>query len=1351
MKKIIAILIVLSFYNAYSQGPGCPFVNAGNDVTIGCNNPCTNLTATFHQTGNTNSYTVSTIPYNPPFPYTGGTPVSVNTDDVWSGVINLPFTFCFYGQAYNQVVVGSNGVISFNTSYANGFCPWQFSSSVPSPNLPLNAIFGAYVDINPSVCGNVYYQITGTYPCRVFVFKFNEVCYFKCTSLKTSQMIVLYEGTNAIEVYIQNHPVCSIWNNGNAVVGIQNANGTQGITPPGYNTGPWTGNNLAWRFTPNGGQNYTITWTDQNNNVVGNTPTINVCPTSTTTYTAQVTYNICNNITYTTQDQVVVNVTSSANAGPDFSVCGLTTTLNATIQPGDVSYSWSCNNPNVTFNPVNSPNATVTVPSSGTYTFTWTTTNSQGIQCSDNVLVTFTNPPTSTFTATPITCYGQASTITYTGNAGASAFFNWNFGPGATIVSGSGAGPYTVTWNDPGNITITLGVSDNHCFSPITTVNLNQPTPINVAISTQPVTCANGTNGAVNINVSGGTPPYSYNWSSGNGSNLPAGNYTVTITDSHNCTKVESFVVTEPDPLSAIPNQNNLLCFEDNSGTASVQVSGGTPQYTYQWTNNVSTTNTAINLAFGTYEVTITDSNGCTLIQTFNITQPAPLAISSQTIIHPTCYNYCNGSISINVTGGTAPYSYLWSNNNTQPVNQQLCAGIHTVTVTDANGCTIIQSYTLNNPPELQATISSYNNLLCYNQCTGSATAYALNGTPPYTYNWSNNTNNNPAVNLCSGNYTVTVYDALGCSTTTSVSISQPPQLVAQVANTIETVCFGECNGTAIINTTGGTAPYTYQWSGIPSLTNVNDQLCAGTFYVTVTDVNNCSTTTFGIIDQPSDLTISTSFTNLTCNGSNDGTITITANGATPPYQYFIQGSNNVSGQFENLPAGNYIVTISDSRGCSKTANVTISEPNPLIISAQTYYHICHGSWAYLSVDATGGTPLYTFYWNGIAGSSSLAIQPTNNVSYTVSATDANGCTSNTVTINVAVSPPLIIDIAANPNAVCPGQSVQLIPSMYAGGGPPYLITTPNGNVVTYPITITPQQSGYYSLNVQDVCGSVATDSVYITVHPLPEVNFVSNTVSGCEPLTVTFHPIVNQPGQQYVWNFNDGSVGQISFEQNPTHTFQNDGLYDITLTITSANGCVNSHTHKGMIRVFPTPRARFSYEPSIVSIVKPEIVFTNLSTGADWYIWSFGDGDSSNVINPYHWYKNIGVYKVSLIALTNKGCLDTASSYITVRPEYTFYAPTYISPDYDGINDVFYVIGTGITSKNFKMYIFDRWGEIIYETNKYDPLNPEKYGWDGLVKNNKPAPIGTYTWLVIYTDPDDIQHEASGIITIIK
>ncbi len=796
-----------------------------------------------------------------------------------------------------------------------------------------------------------------------------------------------------------------------------------------------------------------------------------------------------------------------------------------------------------------------------------------------------------------------------------------------------------------------------------------------------------------------------------------------------------------------------MLCYNDNSGTATVNVSGGTPPYTYAWTGNVSNTNSASNLAAGSYTVTITDNNGCVVTNTISLTEPPQLQLQTISTADPACYGSCDGIISVSATGGTPSYSYVWSDGNTSSSNTNLCSGSYSVTLTDNNGCTATNSYTLNDPAALVASISSFTDLLCNNQCTGSATVSVTNGTAPFSYSWSNNNNAQTVNNLCSGIYTVTVLDASGCTATTSVTISEPPALTATIPSLTATLCYGDCNGSATVVVNGGTPYYTYNWSSGNSDQATNDQLCAGFVTVTITDANGCTTTTSTTIPQPSELVIThVDYSNLTCNGSNNGSIDIYITGGVGTWYYSINSNQtDTVGHFENLAAGTYTITVTDSRGCSKTTSVTLTEPAPVVVSGQTYYSICHGEFAYPSVNAQGGTAPYTFYWNGQPGSNAIGVQPTTNTSYTVYATDANQCSSNTLTINIAVSTPLSVDIQATPNAVCPGSSVELQPFMFNGGGPPYLIKDQYGNVLSPPIIIYPQQTGYYILYVQDVCGSIAHDSVYITVYPLPEVNFVSDTVSGCEPLTVTFHPMISSPGQQYVWHFGDGSINDISFEQNPTHTFMNDGEYDISLTITSPNGCVNSYTHHQMIRVYPTPDARFTYNPQIVSIVKPEVHFTNISTDADWYIWSFGDGDSSNIVNPYHWYKNVGVYMVELIALTNKGCKDTARSYVTVRPEFTFFAPTYISPDYDGLNDIFYVVGTGITSKNFKMYIYDRWGEIIYETDKYDPTNPTKYGWDGLVKNNKPAPPGTYTWLVKYTDPDNVQHEVAGSVTIVK
>ncbi|MCX7744338.1 MAG: hypothetical protein N2167_07205, partial [Flavobacteriales bacterium] len=264
MKKIYNILFIFIYVyficiiNIFSQpAPGCPGVNAGSDVNLACGG-CTNLTASPFHVGSTTTYNVTSIPYAPPYPFNAGTPIFVGQDDIWSDVIWLPFSFCFFGNEYTQIVVGANGLISFNTAYANQFCPWSYSASVPNPTLPLNSIFGAYHDIDPSVCGNIRYAILGAAPCRTFVVNFDNVCHYSCTSLKTTQQIVLYETTNVIEVYIDNKPTCGSWNSGNAVVGIQDASGNVGFVPSGYNTGPWTVSNMGFRFTPNGAPAYTL-------------------------------------------------------------------------------------------------------------------------------------------------------------------------------------------------------------------------------------------------------------------------------------------------------------------------------------------------------------------------------------------------------------------------------------------------------------------------------------------------------------------------------------------------------------------------------------------------------------------------------------------------------------------------------------------------------------------------------------------------------------------------------------------------------------------------------------------------------------------------------------------------------------------------------------------------------------------------------------------------------------------------------------------------------------------------------------------------------------------------------------
>jgi hypothetical protein len=311
---------------------GCPNVLAGglglngsDPAPLTCaSTGCTDLEATYLHLGQTTNYTVQSIPYNPPYQFGClKNPISINVDDVWSPTVNLPFNFCFYGNNYNQCLIGSNGVLTFDTTNNSpgGYCQWSFSSNLPSTSLFENTIFGVYHDIDPSVgiTGEVGWElITLNSGCRALVASWNNIPMFSssCNSINYTGMIVLYENTNIIEVYIKEKNVCSSWNSGNAIVGIQNSSGTLASVPPSRNglDPDWTVTNEAWRFVPSGASITTLKWHEGSGisgPVIGTSNTLNVCPTATTTYTAEVTYTLCNGNTLTETDETTVTVSSN--------------------------------------------------------------------------------------------------------------------------------------------------------------------------------------------------------------------------------------------------------------------------------------------------------------------------------------------------------------------------------------------------------------------------------------------------------------------------------------------------------------------------------------------------------------------------------------------------------------------------------------------------------------------------------------------------------------------------------------------------------------------------------------------------------------------------------------------------------------------------------------------------------------------------------------------------------------------------------------------------------------------------------------------------------------------------------
>ncbi|HBG71842.1 MAG: hypothetical protein A2W93_12750 [Bacteroidetes bacterium GWF2_43_63] len=400
-KTLLLALLLLPFA-ALAQAPGCPSLEAGpsptfttGDTTI-CSPTNLTLTANVLNVGHTNTYTVSSIPYAPPFPFTAGIAIPSNVDDEYLGIINLPFAFCFFGQSYNQCVVGTNGIITFDLTEANSPSGYQVPASLPSSALWMNAIFAWHdINFNPNIggggCGNLRYGVLGSYPCRTFVLNFDHVCHYDCPGLQTTMQIVLYEGTNVIEFYILNKPTCYTFNNGNCVLGIQNANASMAFWPPGRNTGNWTAANEAWRFKPNGAPAYTVSWFN-NSTLVGYNPQETVFISQPDTFIAIASYEFCDGSQYICRDtvKVFVNTQDVEISTSDSVLClGESTTLTAS---GADLYVWSdgSTSPSTTIFPIASGYYSVT----GTYMGACTSTDSIYITVNPTPIVQIVaNPP----------------------------------------------------------------------------------------------------------------------------------------------------------------------------------------------------------------------------------------------------------------------------------------------------------------------------------------------------------------------------------------------------------------------------------------------------------------------------------------------------------------------------------------------------------------------------------------------------------------------------------------------------------------------------------------------------------------------------------------------------------------------------------------------------------------------------------------------------------------------------------------------------------------------------------------------------------------------------------------------
>jgi len=672
-------------------------------------------------------------------------------------------------------------------------------------------------------------------------------------------------------------------------------------------------------------------------------------------------------------------------------------------------------------------------------------------------------------------------------------------------------------------------------------------------VSTTEPLCNGDCNGTATVTVNQGTPPYTYLWSNGQTTSIATGYCTGTknieVWDTFNdC--VFFFTIGEPGALAIVisPPAPITSCNGFCDGAATANVSGGTPPFTYSWAPSGCTTSACTGLCAGSNTVSVTDANACTTKKIFVIGQPLPLvANGSSTTIN--CFGNCNGSACVAPTGGNPPYTYSWSNGATTSCITGLCAPLSlTCTVTDTKTCTATYTTSITQPTALTVTVTG-TNLLCNSVCTGSVTATASGGVMPYTYSWMpGGCADDTCANLCAGNYTLTLTDANGCVLTNTIAITQPAALTVTVTGT-NINCFGFCTGTATANAGGGTVPYTYSWSTVPVQTTPSATgLCAGTYTVDVWDANGCTASGTVTITEPPLLTVTATATNVTCNGFCNGSVTATASGGTPAYTYAWSPGGCTTSACAGLCAQNYTITVTDSKGCTATATVAITEPLPLLpnlsMTPATCNGICDGT---VTSSPTGGTPPYTYDWDP-GNYTTAAVSGLCTGTYTLNLTDANGCT-NTATITVTQPGTLSASISSatpnplNCNGDCNGTAVVSV----LGGTAPYSYLWNTGPTATS-ASITGLCAGSYSVTVTDFNGCTTSASVFF-IQPTPLIVIVNATDPTCNGATNgSLCAIAGGGSPGYTFSWQPGS--------QTTSCIAGLGAGIYTLTVTDSKGC---------------------------------------------------------------------------------------------------------------------------------------------------------------------------------------------------
>lgn len=746
------------------------------------------------------------------------------------------------------------------------------------------------------------------------------------------------------------------------------------------------------------------------------------------------------------------------------------------------------------------------------------------------------------------------------------ACFGGNTGQALVTIAG-GAEPYDILWgpNTGSQVTpLAIGLIAGAYSVTVTDANgcvaegdvqIGENPPIVLVPLSLDASCNGTDDGAAQVNPSGGAGGYEYQWDANalnqttqTAFNLDVGTYSVTVNDAAGCSESISIDVGAPNAMVVSISIDSTSCHDTQDGFGEITVSGGTPGYTFEWSDAGAATAIRSDLASGAQSVTITDNNGCFEIIDFDILSPDPVELStSSTLVN--CFGGADGTATVLASGGSGGYQYQWANLQSTPTATGLAAGTAGVTVTDINGCQASTTVTVSQPAQLQITSLTTTSALCFGTATGTAAVGVQGGTSPYNYQWSNGQSGPNAVGLVSGSVSVTVTDNNGCIVSQSATVSQPSALTTSMSS-VNLSCSGSPDGTATVTPSGGTSPYSYSWSnGQTSQTAVN--LPAGTASVTVTDAKGCTSVNSVVLTAPTALTITLQTQTVSCNGGSNGSVQVTVLTGTSPFQY--AWSNGQTGPgISGLVAGSYLVTVTDANGCEQTASVQITQPQPLGANLTQVDALCHDTptgMASVSAIYYGTSPAnpanFTFAWNTFpVQTEATASGLMGGQTYTVTVTDPAGCTA-VESITIGNPEQIDIFILSSTPASCYGSKDGAASAGAEGGSPPYSFQWSDNSTGA---EATGLVAGAYGVTVTDSKGCTSATTVEVGQPSQLQLDFAIKPVNCYGESSGSATAIPEGGTAPYVANW---STGQGGFLIDALST----GAYQVT--ITDANGCV--------------------------------------------------------------------------------------------------------------------------------------------------------------------------------------------------